>query len=173
MTSLALVFHAVGIFPVAWSRIVTQTFYSMQDLKTPTLVAAGVMVLHAVLCFALAEPLQQGGIALAGGVAAVINGVALWWILRGRLGGLGTGSLMQSLSRTVIAAIAMGVFVHFGADWLALSEETSRSALALSITGLITAGALLYSAVAWILRAPELHETLSLIRSRKMPERPS
>ena len=173
MTSLALVFHAVGIFPVAWSRIVTQTFYSMQDLKTPTIIAAVVMVLHAALCFGLAGPLQQGGIALAGGIAAVVNGGALWWVLRGRIGALGTIPLVKSLARTAIAATAMGGFVYFGAQWLALSEETHRGALALSIAGLIVSGAIVYSAVAWVLRAPELHEALAIIRSRKMPARPS
>jgi len=173
MTSLALVFHAAGIFPIAWSRIVTQTFYSMQDLKTPTMVAAGVMVFHAGLCFALAEPLQQGGIALAGGIAAIVNGLLLWWILRKRLGALGTGALIQSLLRTTIAAIAMGVVISLGADWLAIDEASSRGALALSITALILAGAAVYATIAWLLRAPELQEAIALIRSRKMPTRKS
>ncbi len=169
MTSFALVFHAVGIFPIAWSRIITQTFYSMQDIKTPTLIAGGVMILHAALCFALAEPLKQGGIALAGGIAAIVNGLLLWWILRNRLGGLGTTTLVHSLLRTAIAAIAMAAVVHLGAEALDIAHAPSRSDLALSITLLVVAGMTVYGGMAWLLRAPELREVISLVRKRKMP----
>ena len=107
-TVSALRFHAAGIFFIAWSRIVTQVFYAREDLKTPTLVAGVVMVLHGMLCFALAGPLEQGGIALAGGIAALFNGGVLWWMLGRKMGALVSSELMVGIVKRGIVAMDTG-----------------------------------------------------------------
>ncbi|NIV00787.1 MAG: murein biosynthesis integral membrane protein MurJ, partial [Phycisphaerae bacterium] len=40
-TSFALYFYAIGIVPVAASRILVSVFYSLKDTRTPVVFAAG------------------------------------------------------------------------------------------------------------------------------------
>ncbi len=164
MTRFAVLFHAVGIFPVAVQRLVAQPFYAMQDLVTPTLVAAGVMVVHAVLCFALAGPLAHGGVALASGLAAALNAGVLWWLLRRRLGPLGSAALAVGLVRIGAAAGLMGL----GLAWLVSvwPAPAGRWALAGRTGALVAAGAVAYVAILAVLRAPELGEVARWVRRR-------
>jgi putative peptidoglycan lipid II flippase len=143
----------------------------MRDLKTPTLVAGGIMILHAVLCFALAGPLAQGGIALAGGIAAAINVAILWWLLRGRLGSLGSGALMKSLSKVVLASTVMGLVLVAGIQWTEIADITHRGELALTLIVLVGIAMAVFLATAVLFRARELTEVWHLIRRRKVPTR--
>ncbi len=167
MTVFALYFHAIGIFFIAWSRIVTQVFYAMKDLKTPTFVAGGVMLLHAALCFVLAEPLAQGGIALAGGVAAAVNGVALWWLLRGKIGILGTRSILVSLGKSVVGASIMGVAIWAALPYLPLTTEDPRWLQLVSLLGVVVVGCVLYGISAKMMGCSELDDLVDLVRRRK------
>jgi len=166
MTVFALYFHTLGIFFIAWSRIVTQVFYAQEDLKTPTIVAAGVMLLHGGLCFVLAEPLAQGGIALAGGLAAAVNGVALWILLRGKIGSLGTGDLLFSLGRTAVCSVVMALAIQGVMPLLPLGGDRLQQGVSLGI--LIALGGFVFFAMAKLLKSPELNEVITLVRRRRM-----
>jgi putative peptidoglycan lipid II flippase len=167
LVTYAVTFHAVGIFAIALSRIVTSVFYAMRDMVTPTRVAFFVMVLHAGLAFGLSIPLAHGGIALAGGLAAAANVVALWWILRRRIGPLGTRAQLASLARIGAASLAMCLAI-FGAlaavDPMAI---VSRALLAAVVLGVIALGIAVYLAAARLLKAPELDEVLRLVARRR------
>ncbi|NOZ00694.1 MAG: murein biosynthesis integral membrane protein MurJ, partial [Deltaproteobacteria bacterium] len=106
MTSWALYFHGSGIFFIALYRTVVQVFYAQKDLKTPTILAAFVMVLHIGLCYWLAVPLENGGVAAAGSLAAAVNSGLLLWVLRQRIGKLAGRDAMKSLGKTCVATVA-------------------------------------------------------------------
>lgn len=166
-TVWALYFHAAGIFFIAMQRNVVQVFYAMRDLKTPTIIAAVVMVVHAGLCWGLSEPLrmQQGGIALAGSLSAVMNVGLLYWVLRGRIGLLGTRALARSLSRTVVASAVMAgvVLVPTAAGFF---EEVQGLALALRLVPVIIAAILAFIVAARWMRSEELNEFVRLVRRK-------
>lgn len=165
MTSFALYFHAAGIFFIAMQRNVVQVFYSMKDLRTPTIVAAFVMVGHIGLCYLLAIPLRLGGVALAGSVAAAFNVAILYVLLRRRIGRLDTRHLSVSLARTTAAALAMGVVI-----WVPVAsgmfDDVSRSVLILRMVLAVVVGGGLYLGVARLLKSEELDEFTRLIRRR-------
>ncbi|MEZ4265088.1 MAG: murein biosynthesis integral membrane protein MurJ [Myxococcota bacterium] len=106
-TAFALVFHAVGLFPIGLARVQNQVFYAHKDLRTPTIVAAVVMVVNLVLCVALAEPLRQGGIALAGSVASAVNAIVFAVILHHRLGTSDWRATAARLGRVAVATLIM------------------------------------------------------------------
>jgi putative peptidoglycan lipid II flippase len=167
LTAHALVFHAAGIYAIAMSRIVTQVFYAFQDLRTPTLVAAGVMLVHAALAVGLSLPLAHGGIALAGGLASALNTVWLWGLLRQRIGTLGTRALAGSLGRIALATAAMAGAV---AGLQALTNPmaaASRAALGGWILLEVTVGVAAFFIMARWLRCPELMELLAMLRRRR------
>ena len=169
MTAFALYFHAVGIFVIAWNRIVTQVFYAMQDLKTPTIVAAGIMILHAALCVVLSGPLAHGGIALAGGISAAVNVAILWWLLRRQIGALGSTSLMISLGKITLSSAIMGGILYMGVQWTGIENLSQRFHLGLVLMALVTVGVAAFIASAILLKTRELKEVWQLIRRRKLP----
>lgn len=163
MTVFALYFHSSGIFFIALQRNVVQVFYAMKDLKTPTIVAGVVMVIHAFLCVSLSYPLRHGGIALAGSLGALVNTIVLYWILRKRIGRLHLRSLAFSLGKTVVSTTVMALFVGLFL-LLGFFEDSGRVGLAIRLLSVIIGGIMLYLLVSWFMGANEVRELMRLAR---------
>jgi putative peptidoglycan lipid II flippase len=165
-TAFALVFHAVGLFPIGLSRVQNQVFYAHKDLKTPTIVSAVVMVVNIVLCVALAEPLRQGGIALAGSVASGVNAVVFAVILHHRLGTSDWRATLARLGRVALATAAMtGLLLGWEALWPTAAIE-SRALLALWMAGAVVAAIAVYLVACRALRVNELDGVLGALKRR-------
>jgi len=167
LTVWALYFHTAGIFFIAMQRNVVQVFYAMKDLKTPTIIAAIVMVVHAAMCYGLSEPLGmlQGGIALAGSLSAVLNVALLYFVLRRRIGLLGTRALVRSLSRTTGATVAMAVVVVVPL-WMGAFEGVRGMTLAMRLIPTIVAAIVVFFVAAHVLKCEEMGEFIGIIRRR-------
>ncbi|MCB9787571.1 MAG: murein biosynthesis integral membrane protein MurJ [Deltaproteobacteria bacterium] len=165
-TAFALVFHAVGLFPIGLSRVQTQVFYAHKDLRTPTLIAAIVMVVNIVLCVGLAVPLQEGGIALAGSAASGVSAVLFAVILRRRLG---AGDLRSTLARLARVALATALMTGTLVAWEALFPAAAierRSVLALWMAASIALALVVYLLACRALRVNELDGVLTALRRR-------
>jgi putative peptidoglycan lipid II flippase len=167
MTVWALYFHAAGIFFIAMQRNVVQVFYAMRDLKTPTIIAAVVMAAHICLCWLFSEPLQmqQGGIALAGSVSAVLNVALLYFVLRSRIGLLGTRVLLKSLAKTTGATAAMGLVLAVPLA-LGFFDSVRGVALALRLVPVVVAAMAAFVLAARLLHCEELEEFARLVRRK-------
>src|SRR2546422_3259975 len=72
-TAAAVLAYAVGLWAFAGVRIVVSAFYSLQDTRTPVLVAAGPPPPHIALALLLVGPLRHAGLALATALSAILN----------------------------------------------------------------------------------------------------
>ena len=81
-TSQALLFYSLGIWAMVGVRIVTVSFYSMQDTITPVKVAVIALLTNILLSLIFLGPLQHSGLALANAVASSVNFTALFFMLR-------------------------------------------------------------------------------------------
>jgi len=165
MTTWALYFHGAGIFFIALYRSVVQVFYAQRDLKTPTIVAAFVMALHIGLCFWLAGPMRHGGVAAAGSLAAMVNTGLLIWLLRRRIGALGSAGAIRSLFKTCISTGVMcavlAVPVAYG--WF---DGITGLGLAVRLVPTILAAIVVYVTMARVIGSEELDEFTRLMRDR-------
>jgi putative peptidoglycan lipid II flippase len=83
MSSLCLVFFALGLPFVSGVKIVAPVFFSLKDTRTPVVVGTGVLVLNVVLSLVLMGPLRVGGLALSLSIAQALNFVVLFvWMER-------------------------------------------------------------------------------------------
>ncbi len=165
-TSFALYFHAAGLLAIALTRVYQQAFYAHKDLKTPTLVAAIVMVTNIVLCLVLAVPLEHGGIALAGSLAATLNGALLLWFLRRRLGRLHGRAIVHRVARLGVATAVMTVAVlGWEALWPADGID-SRPLLALWVLGVCGWAAVVYLVACRALKVDELQGVFKALARR-------
>ncbi len=165
MTVIALYFHAAGVFFIALNRNVVQVFYAMGDLKTPTWIAAIVMVLHLGLCYALVIPFSHGGVAAAGSLSAVFNVVLLHQVLRRRIGRLGTRTVLRSMIRTLGATAAM-TMVIVGVLLTGWLDEVRGLSLALRLVPLMLLAMMVFVLVARLVRAPELNDFTDILKRR-------
>jgi len=146
--------------------LLTRTFFSIQRPWLPTAIAAGNLVITAGASWALYEPYGVGGIVAATAIATTASVAAQMVILRRELGGLEIGSLLSSTARIVAGSAALAG-VSYGL-WVLLDDVLGRSLWGQigSLSIALGAGLLVYGAVAWLLRSPELGQMSRLVRRR-------
>jgi putative peptidoglycan lipid II flippase len=111
ITASAVAFYALGLYSYGGVKILVTTFHSMQDTKTPVKVAAGCLVINAVLNMILMWPLKIGGIALASSIASSVNFFWLFALLERRVGPL-TESLKAFFFKILCASLLMGAAIY-------------------------------------------------------------
>lgn len=140
-TAWALAFFAIGIAGHSLLEVLSRAFYALSDTRTPVLIGVAAMAanigLSLILIRLIGEPdsLSRGtfaGLALANSSATLLEGAALWWILRRRIGGLNDRYVLAGAGRALAAALGMGVVV-----WLIVGALADAGAL---LTALIGAG---------------------------------
>jgi putative peptidoglycan lipid II flippase len=108
-TAEALMFYSLGIWATGGVRIMSVTFYSMQDTRTPVKINAIGVAANLVLCLILMGPLKHSGIALAYALAFSVNFTLLFIFIRKKLGQIDTRKIFRSFIKTCIAAGIMGI----------------------------------------------------------------
>ncbi len=166
MTAYALTFHALGLFAIAATRVFQQVFYAYKDMKTPTIAAFIVLVANIVLCLLLSIPLSHGGIALAGSIAAAINGAILVVYLRRKIGAIGGGVMVAQVARVSLATAFMtGCVFGFEAVWAAPGIE-QRLLLGMWVVSVVLVATATYIGASRILRVDELNQLIRAIKRR-------
>ena len=89
-TADALLFYSIGIWAIVGVRIVTASFYSMQDTKTPIKILVVTVMTNIILSLALMGPLKHSGLALANALASTVNFLLLFYFLRRKTGKAGS-----------------------------------------------------------------------------------
>jgi putative peptidoglycan lipid II flippase len=165
-TAFALQFHAMGLLFIGQARILQQVFFAYKDMKTPTIVGAIVAVVNIALCYALAVPLGNGGIALAGSVASAVNTALFVWLLRRRLGPLGLAPVFGRIARMLVATAAMvGAVVVWDLVWPAASVER-RWLLLFWVLGVVVIASASYIGACALLKANEFAGIWRSLRRR-------
>ncbi|MFQ5736945.1 MAG: murein biosynthesis integral membrane protein MurJ [Thermodesulfobacteriota bacterium] len=154
-TAVALYYYAVGLVPVAISRILVSVFYSLKDTATPVWVALGTFVSNVILCLLLVGPLGIGGLALATSLSSAINMAALFLILRRKFGAFGGRKILGSALKSTAASVVMGVVIYLLMYRSGLAAG-SLAARALLLGGCVIAGVVTYIILAVVMRVPEV-----------------
>ena len=166
LSAQALFYYAVGLWAFSGTRILSQAFYSVQDVTTPVKAAFVAFLVNGILSVVLMRPLGHGGLALALSIASAVNMALLILLLRRRYGRLGGRAVLASCSRTAAASIAMGgvLWLIVGLSWGA--EGASFAARAGHLLFGVVAGGAIFFLCASLLRSPELGELKGLLRKK-------
>ena len=161
ITSSALLFYSIGLFAFGGIKILVSAFHSMQDTKTPVKVAAGCLVINAVLNIILMFPMKVAGIALASSIAALVNFSLLFWIMHKRIGGM-VHELQSFATRIILAAFAAGLITR----WLWPIVPELNDIVRLIIVP--TIGTIVYAAVSYYLNVPQARKAVVWIKERRI-----
>lgn len=112
MTAFALQFFVIGLFAQGAYNVINRTYYALQDTKTPVKISITVVIINLILSLILIRYLQHGGLALANSLAAIVNMILAYWLLRQRLPELPEKKLFLNLGKILVASLAMGFAVY-------------------------------------------------------------
>jgi putative peptidoglycan lipid II flippase len=159
MTSYALFFYSIGMIGFGLREILSRTFYSLQDTKTPMINAAIAMTINIILNIILSKFLGIGGLALATSISAIFCTVLLFTSLRKKIGSFGMKSITISFIKILCASLAMGVIAKVSYNAL-LKNVNANFSLILSI-GI---GAITYFAIIYFMKIEEVDVIVNAIK---------
>jgi len=162
MLSVTLFYFAVGLFFFSAFMLVLKVFYSMQDTKTPMVVAGVIITLNIILDFAYfyafkSDVMKVAGLALGNTSAYVVGAACVWEVLRRRLGSLDGRRIALSLAKTCLASATMGIAVYATAKISKLIiAESALSGQILEVCLSIIVGAIVFLGLSVLLRSEEI-----------------
>jgi putative peptidoglycan lipid II flippase len=155
-TAWALAFYATGIAGFALLEVLSRAFYALADTWTPVRVGIAAMLANIALSLVfiqvIGEPgsLARGpfaGLALANALTTLLEALALWWLLRRRIGGVSDSYVLDGAARAGLAALALGAA-------LLLLDRLVDGALLTLLAGAVVGSAVFFG-VAALLRLDE------------------
>ncbi len=165
-TADALLFYSLGIWAIVGVRIVTVSFYSMQDTKTPIKILVVTVMTNIILSLILMRPLKHSGLALANALASTVNFILLFYFLRKKLERLGARRIIKSFLKISFASVAMGAagwFLLHGELW----KESGRSMeKAGYLSGVIILCSAIYFFMSYLLKSEEMEYVVGLARKK-------
>jgi putative peptidoglycan lipid II flippase len=159
LTADTLVAFALGMLFFASFQLLTRTFYSMQDSRTPALVNVASASVNIALDVLYVNGLNLGvqGLALGHASTYAFSTLVGMVLLRRRLGRLDGARVLASVSRIAVAAL-----IAAGAAWAAwrlIGTDDATQAVAVQaveVLAAVAAGVLAFLAAALMLRIEEV-----------------
>ncbi len=167
----ALLYYSIGLWSMAGYRIVAQAFYSLQDTRTPVMVAIVALVTNIVCsaAFVLLTPLAHGGLALAASLASMVNICLLTVLLRKKIGRIDASRIARSLLKIIPASVAMGVIgwrVSLNPLWQQHGHSLNKIGL---LGGGIVVSVCFYLGAMWLMKSEELTFLWGIVRKKARP----
>jgi putative peptidoglycan lipid II flippase len=144
----ALAFYALGIAGFSLLEVLSRAFYALADTWTPVMVGLAAMIsniaLSVLLIQVIGEPgsLARGpfaGLALANAATTIVEALALWWLLRRRIGDLRDRAILNSAGRAALAALGMGA-----ALWALLNLSGDSGSWGMLVIGGVLGGGVFF-----------------------------
>lgn len=162
-TAWALAFYASGIAGFAALEVLSRAFYALADTWTPVRVGVAAMLSNIALSLILIQVVGQpdslargpfAGLALANALTTLLEALALWWLLRWRVGAAGDRYMLSGLARVGLATLALGAT-------LLVVTRAIDSALPKLVIGAVVGGAVFFGMAALF----KLDEAVSVPRA--------
>jgi len=160
-TARALWAYAVGLAAFSSVRVMVPAFYSLGLARVPVLISMATIGTTVILYFPLMHWFRHTGLALAVSVGSILNFMALFWMLRRKIGGLGGRKLASSAARILLAAVgsaAAAAGVARGLEAGIGLERAPERALVVGAALLVAGG--VYLGLCALLRVEELKPML-------------
>jgi putative peptidoglycan lipid II flippase len=178
-TALALSCYAVGLAGYAALKVLAPAFYALHDARTPMFISLISIAVNYITASLLMRNtgLGHAGLALSTSAVAIFGALALFAILRAKIGGIHGRNLASSIWRITLASAVMGGAVWLSSrgiqSWLGAARLGRLADLAVSIP----IGLLVFYGACRMLRVTELELatralTGPLRRLRNQPPRP-
>ncbi len=166
LVAWALLWYAAGLVGHNFVEVLSRAFYALHDTKTPVFVGTAAMTLNVIFSIAFSALftkigwMPHGGLALANSFATALEAIVLFMLMQKRLKGIEGKSILNGFIIFGISTLTMSLTLFF---WL---QFTAGMNLWLVVFGGVVLGGLVYLAVSFLLRVPELQYVLNVVGRR-------
>ena len=183
MVAWALAAYSIGLAGYAAIKVLSPSFYALDDARTPMYVSLATIAIHAPTSFGMMYLLSgvgvtaerpdgfgHVGVALATSTVALVNFFALTFLMRRKINRLNGREIGAAFIKIVIAAAAMSAVCYFSYRYLHgyFLEKNFLIRLAEAFVP-IALGGVTFLAMAKLLRISEIEQVISMIRRRISP----
>lgn len=158
LTYQALFFHSFGLFFIAWNRILTTAFHSLQHFKLTAYLAFGALLINGFFCFWLPTFMGHSGVALANSLSQLflllLNIIYLPQKLKKAL----TNNFILPFFKQLLSIAAMILVIWFIYKFFKIESVYFRFATILLFSSLT------YLAISYFLKIKEQKEILLLLK---------
>jgi putative peptidoglycan lipid II flippase len=170
-TAAALSFFALGLAGYAAVKLLAPAFYALGDAKTPMYVSLGSVAVNGLSALVLVHGfgfrgLGYAGLALSLSIVSTLNAVLLAAAIRHKIGGIGGGVIAVRLSKILMASAVMGAVVYTLTAVLQGVFASAKLSYVANVVVGVPAGAMVFYAVASLLRIPEMTEARDALTRR-------
>lgn len=161
MTSYALFFYSMGMVAAGLREILSRSYYSLQDTKTPMINAAIGVILNIILNVILSKYMGIGGLALATSIAGIITTGLMFISLRKKIGPFGMKKVSISFLKIFLASLIMGLLSKTSFNYLItiLSQN-------ISLLIAIGIGATSYFVIIYFMKIEDVDVIAALIKKK-------
>ena len=172
-TAAILRMYVLGMWAYCAYQVLLRSFYALKENLTPLKISCALAPLDFLLVATLVwiPGLGAGAFGLATSIVFSVNVIILAVLLRRKLGRIGGRKLLASVLRSLAACAAMAAAIYaLGLDpkWSLLAGRSNW----LIVGVCVPAGAGVFFAAAWLLRAPELGELFGTLGRKRKNEPP-
>ena len=161
MTSSTLFYYSIGMLGYGYREIISKTYYSLGDTKTPTINAAIAVILNIVLNIILSRYLGVSGLALATSIAGLVSSCLLYISLYRKVGSLNTIHLFKDFTKFLISSVIMAYCSKQLNEVLVMNINPSLSLMISMIVGFF-----IYLILLYLLRVDELKPYINFIEKK-------
>ena len=157
-TAIALSCYAVGLAGYSALKVLNPAFYSLHDARTPMLLSLASIAVNYFTAYFLLQKTSLGhaGLALSTSAVALFGSVALFWILRNRIGGIYGRDLLSSIGKITAASVVMGVVVWLSSHGITAMLGLTRWGRVTDLVVSIPLGLLVFYSACRVLKVEEL-----------------
>jgi len=164
--AIPLFYFSLGISSQAVIQILPRAFYALQDTWTPVILGIIAMVVNILAMYILIGPLAHGGLAFATTIAAFVNMLLLFYLLRKRLGKMDGWAMFWTSTKSLVASILMAVVIWVWSEWLTpLAGVRTFGSLLVLVTGTLI-GVIIFTGMAKLLKMDEYRQVMGLVRRK-------
>lgn len=164
MTSIALVFYAIGMIAFALRDIIGKIFFSLQDTKTPMVNGTIAMIMNILLNLILVKNMGYAGLALGTSLSSMICIVLLFRSLKKKIGNFGQTKIIKTAFKSIISSIIMGIITYFSYKIIVSYLGNGFIYEAISIFISVGLGALIYTMIIINLKVEEIDDACNMIK---------
>ncbi|MGH9722418.1 MAG: murein biosynthesis integral membrane protein MurJ [Bryobacteraceae bacterium] len=164
-TALALTCYSIGLAGYAAVKVLAPAFYALGNARTPMVISLISIVVNyaaAVISVHVAR-LGHAGLALSTSAVALFSFVALFWQMRSDIGGVRGRALAVSIGKILLASAVMAAASAASSRTIESALGVSRGARLADLAISVPLGALVFYAVARLLRVAELNDAMRAI----------
>ncbi len=166
MTTSALVFYSIGLVASSMRLIITRVYYSLQDTKTPMINAAISVGINIVLNLILIQFMAHAGLALATSISTSISVLLMFIGLKKKIGPIGIKSYLNTITKTGLASLIMGIVAYSSYHGLYRNLGTSTLNNFISLGLSVALSILIYLILCYIFKVEEIKDLKNKIISK-------